>query len=169
MPVMKLLYGADKPVVHYSHDPLNRLQTVTDANGATQYTYDAVGNRKTMVYPNGTIATYEYNTLNRLTYLENHGTNGVISSYRYTLSPSGNRTKIVENNGDVSEYNYDKLYRLKKEARTGEHAYWIEYLYDAFGNRLEMNQNGAVTNYTYDTNDRLLTETSPSEIGRAHV
>ena len=36
----------------------------------------------------------------------------------------------------------------------------ITYTYDAVGNRTQMNRNGVMTTYTYDANDRLLTETS---------
>jgi len=99
-----------------------------------------------------------------LTYLENSGPEGQISSYDYTLGPAGNRKKIVEHNGDVCEYEYDKLYRLTRESRTGDNAYWIEYTYDAFGNRLEMNAGGVTTTYTYDKNDRLQSESGPNGI-----
>jgi len=162
-------------VVHYTHDPLNRLETVTDEHGTTRYTYDKVGNRNTMTYPNETVATYEYDSLNRLTYLENSGPDGLISSYQYTLGPAGNRVKIVEkyrepddDQGnpspvieDLCEYEYDRLYRLTREARTSpkpDRTYWIEYQYDPFGNRMEMNTGGLKTYYIYDSNDRLLTE-----------
>ena len=99
-----------------------------------------------------------------MTYLENSGPEGQISSYDYTLGPAGNRKKIVEHNGDVCEYEYDKLYRLTRESRTGDNAYWIEYTYDAFGNRTEMNTGGMTTTYTYDHNDRLLSESGPAGI-----
>ncbi len=151
-------------VVTYAHDALGRLATVTDDHGITEYTYDAAGNRKSMAYPNGTLATYEFDELNRLTYLENSGPEGVISSYSYTLGPSGNRVSIKENNGDVNDYEYDDLYRLTRESRTGNNAYWIEYDYDAFGNRLDMNVGGVLTTYAYDDNDRLLTESETSGI-----
>jgi len=150
--------------VNYTHDELNRLKTVIDENGTTEYTYDAVGNRKTMAHPNNTVAAYQYDSLNRLTYLENSGPNGVISSYQYTLGPAGNRRKIVENNGDVCEYEYDNLYRLTRESRTGENAYWIEYTYDAFGNRLTMDTGLVETAYSYDANDRLQEEVTGTEI-----
>ena len=49
----------------------NRLATVTDAQGSlTRYTYDAVGNRQATAHANGTVASYQYDTLNRLTQLQ---------------------------------------------------------------------------------------------------
>ncbi len=167
----------------YAHDALGRLATVTDDNGITEYAYDAIGNRKSMAYPNGTLATYEFDELNRLTYLENSGPGGLISSYEYTLGPAGNRTGIIERyrepkeaEGDTAErpviedecaYEYDELYRLTREARTSpepDRTYWIEYDYDAFGNRRQMNAGGLVTAYAYDANDRLLTESAASGV-----
>ena len=59
--------------------------------------------------PNGTSETRQYDSLNRLVYLENDGPSGVISSYRYTLDADGNRTKVVENTGRTVLYAYDAL------------------------------------------------------------
>ncbi len=149
----------------YAFDELNRLETVTDPDsGVSTYTYDAVGNRASVTYPNGTIAEYTYNSLNRLTYLENRKSTGeIISSYAYTLGPAGNRISVVEDTGRTVDYTYDALYRLTEEDITdavlGNQT--ISYTYDAFGNRLTKIDATGVTSYTYDANDRLLTETTP--------
>jgi RHS repeat-associated protein len=152
-------------VTNYTFDALNRLSTVTDPDGnITSYTYDNVGNRATLTYPNGTMTEYQYNTLNRLTYLENRKTSGeVISSYTYTLGPNGNRTRVTENIGRVVDYTYDALNRLTQEQITdsvlGNQT--IAYTYDAFGNRLTKTDSTGTTTYTYNANDQLLTETAP--------
>ena len=61
---------------------------------------------------------------------------------------------MKEANGDITTYEYDKLYRLTKivypDGRT------VTYTYDPVGNRLSMNDNGNVINYTYDAANRLL-------------
>ncbi|MCD4811316.1 putative Ig domain-containing protein [bacterium] len=150
----------------YTYDTLNRLETVTDPEGGvTGYTYDSAGNRASVTYPNGTVAEYIYDALNRLTYLENRKSTGeVISSYTYTLGPAGNRTRVEENSGRVVNYTYDNLYRLTEEQITdpvlGNET--ISYMHDGFGNRLAKTDSTGITNYTYNANDQLVTETAPA-------
>jgi RHS repeat-associated protein len=147
---------------NYTYDALNRLSTVTDPDGGvTTYTYDAVGNRVSVTYPNGTVAEYTYDALNRLTNLVNRKSGGeIISSYAYTLGSAGNRIQVVENTGRTVDYTYDATYKLTQESINDPVSGLrvISYTYDPVGNRLTKTDNGVVTNYTYDANDRLLTE-----------
>ena len=137
--------------------------TVTDPDSnITTYSYDAVGNRASIVYPNGSVTSYQYDTLNRLTYLGNRkSASEIISSYTYTLGPAGNRLQVVEDTGRVVDYTYDATYRLTDEAITdavnGNET--ITYTYDPFGNRLTKTDLSGTVTYTYDMNDRLTTET----------
>jgi len=126
-----------------------------------------VGNLIGTAYPNGNTTTYTYNTLNRLTQMTNSGPNGLISSYTYTLGAAGNRLQVVEagpaTTGRTVSYTYDAVYRLTQETidEPGTaNDQTITYSYDAVGNRTQMNRAGVVTTYTYDNNDRLLTEAS---------
>jgi RHS repeat-associated protein len=151
----------------YTYDALNRLAGVVDTTGTTTYSYDAVGNLTSTIYPNGLTTAYTYNTLNRLTQVSNTGPGGLISSYTYSLGAAGNRLQVTEagsgTTGRSVIYSYDLLYRLTQEQidepGTGNDQ-TIAYVYDAVGNRTQMNRNGVVTTYTYDANDRLFTEAS---------
>jgi len=147
----------------YTYDALNRLKRVTDPdNGVTTYTYDRVGNRKSVTYPNGTVAEYMYDRLNRLIKLENRNASGdLISGYIYTLGPAGNRQRVEEvHSGRVVNYTYDDLYRLTEENITdpvlGNEI--ISYTYDSFGNRLKKTDSSGTVSYSYDDNDRLVSE-----------
>ena len=147
----------------YTFDKLNRLATVTDPDGGlTSYTYDLVGNRQSVTLPGGTITSYVYNALNRLTYMENRAANSsLLSSYTYTLELAGNRTHVVENTGRTVDYTYDVLYRLVQEEifDTDLTTSIIGYAYDQVGNRLAKVVDGIeVATYSYDANDRMLTD-----------
>ena len=146
----------------YTYDALNRLSTVTDPDGGvTIYEYDSVGNRKRLTYPNGIKTEYEYDKLNQLTKLVNLKADGeIMSCYEFTLGPAGNRIKIKENTGRIVDYEYDKTYKLLKETTTyqGQIVEEISYTYDKVGNRLSMTSNGTTIQYTYDKNNRLLSE-----------
>jgi RHS repeat-associated protein len=148
--------------ITYTFDALNRTATVTDPSlGVTRYTYDAVGDLVRTELPNGTTETRQYDSLNRLTFLENRGPSGVISSYRYTLAATGRRDAVVEDTGRKVDYKYDLLDRLIDEVITDSTAgnRTIHYAYDPFGNRLSRTDSAeGQTTYTYDANDRLLTE-----------
>ena len=112
---------------------------MTDPSGGiTSYHYDAASNLTETDFPNGTKEIRQYDTLNRLVYLENDGPAGVISSYRYTLSPTGLRDAVVEDTGRRVDYGYDALDRLTSETITDASAgnRTITYTYDPVGNRL---------------------------------
>ena len=165
----------------YSYDKLNRIVRVVDHNGkATLYEYDANGNRSAVRYANGIVASYTYDSLNRLIkekIADKNGNN--IAVYEYTLDKNGNRIKAVEN-GKETSYSYDKLNRLVKETTTRA---VTSYTYDRVGNRLtktvdnlkteyiynSRNQltkevtNGVATVYTYDKNGSLLKQTNGTD------
>jgi RHS repeat-associated protein len=144
----------------YTFDEQNRLKAVTDSsNGVTTYTYDLAGNLIKTTLPNGTIETREYDLLNRLLYLQNSNSSGVINSFRYTLDKVGNRLAVVEQDGRKVNYEYDDIYRLLEEEVIDGTTRTISYTYDAVSNRLTRNDSGeGNTTYEYDQNDRLLKE-----------
>ena len=159
----RTLVSSPSGSVSYTYDELNRLETVVDPlTGTTRYSYDTVGNLKTVSYPNGTRAEYSYDLLNRLTFLENRGSDGsLFGSYTYTLDAAGNRTKVEEEpSGRVVDYVYDATNRLLSEtiSEPGQDDRVISYTYDKVGNRLTKTENGFTTTYQYDANNRLIKE-----------
>jgi RHS repeat-associated protein len=153
---------------NYTFDELNRTKTVTDPQGGlTRYTYDAGSRLVRTDLPNGTFETRQYDVVNRLLFLENRNPTSVISSYRYTLDATGNRTAVVEDTGRRVDYFYDDLYHLTRESIQDSTAgnRNITYTYDPVGNRLLRTDSvEGNTSYTYDNNDRLLTETLASKV-----
>ena len=89
-------------------------------------TYDAKGQRQTLVLGNGTETTYTYDPLTfRLKSMITKNDNHTFQNLSYTYDPVGNITKIIDssqdsiyfNNQEVkpeNNYSYDALYRLIK-------------------------------------------------------
>jgi YD repeat-containing protein len=67
---------------------------------------------------------------------------------------------VIEHTGRIVDYSYDNTYKLLEERIndpfSGNRV--IGYTYDAVGNRQTKTDNGQLTQYAYDANDRLLTE-----------
>ncbi|TYQ27480.1 putative Ig domain-containing protein [Pseudanabaena sp. UWO310] len=153
----------------YTYDVLGRLDTVTDATGdVTTYTYDKVGNLIETKLSNGVVETRQYDNMDRLSVFTNTTATGtVLSNYSYTFDPVGNIKTVDEFGGRKETYTYDDLYRLTQEAiidpLTGNRT--TDYTFDSVGNRLgRFDSLTGMTTYSYDTGDRLITETSASDI-----
>ena len=125
----------------FTHDPANRLTSATHpaASGlaAESFAYDAVGNRTSWIgSPLGSVSydagmqltsdgtyDYTYDANGNLTERRNRGTGGVT---RYTWSDAGRLTSVTAPSGATSTYRYD-----------------------AFGRRLETNDNGTIRRFVY--------------------
>ncbi len=156
--------GEQTTITDYRYDDLNRLETVIDSSGTTTYTYDDVGNQKTVTYPNGLMTEYIYNDVNQLKNLSTKNANGeVLSSYSYELENTGRREAITEQDGRYTDYSYDNLYRLtdeviKSSIDSADVNYTANYQYDWVGNRTYETVDGVNTAYAYDDNDRLTSQ-----------
>ncbi|MCP4379434.1 MAG: sugar-binding protein, partial [bacterium] len=114
-----------------------------------------------MIYPNGTLTEYGYDEFNRVVRVENRSLGGtVLSSFTYSLGSKGERLGVRESSGRSVDYSYDARGQLTEERITAPDGsvQTLAYTYDPAGNRLTKNDNGTIISYTYDDNDRLLTE-----------
>lgn len=144
----------------YGYDLANHLTSVTDPQGGmTTHAYDPNGNLSEIIYPNSIETHYFYDARNRLVGLEHGGSGGapILGRFDYTLDLTGKRIRLSENSGRVVDYAYDALYRLIQEVDNVDGSVrTTDYTYDSVGNRLTQNQDGVITSYTYDANDRLI-------------
>ncbi len=171
--------------VRYDFDSRGMLKTVEVIKRAgqtlpvpevTTYAYTPAGTRASATLPNGVRSLYEYDQLSRLIRLSHLSTNGtLLASYAYRLALDGLRTGVTEvvrtsagvfRTNQIS-YTFDSLKRLVRESATNSvenSGYDIRYVYDLVGNRLERKvfTGGRTlrTWYTYDANDRLLSESN---------
>jgi RHS repeat-associated protein len=155
----------------------------------TTYAYDLIGRLSQISYANGVVGVYAYDMLDRLDTLTQYlpdstpatlADNVIAAKYDYAVGADGTRTglseMILRDTGGyaVSNYSwtYDNLNRLMSEVisstETGV-SHTEHYAYDLAGNRIYKGQTpwastggfgSNATQYTYDANDRLLSETS---------
>lgn len=179
----------------YLYDAANRLNSVTIRNGAAVvlqsfgYTYDNVGNRKTMTDAAG-LHTYGYDPLYQLTTVDYPASFGA-PDITYNYDAVGNRlstlagstTAYVPNalnqytavggvaqtytpNGNLQSdgtntYTYDSENRLiQAVAPTGTHTYG----YDPFGRRIRKTVSGVITRFYYDGDQGILDTNSAGTI-----
>jgi len=139
----------------YAYNQASRLLQITNRRSddavlsSYAYQYDHVGNRTRMTEPGGSITTYGYDRLYRLTgvsYPE-----GDTQSYSY--DSVGNRLTL-STPGGLTAYTYDAADRLLSAGTT-------TYTWDANGNLTARTNAGAKTTYKYDFENQLSAVTYP--------
>ncbi len=165
----------------YEYDIQNNLVKVTDAQGnISQIWYDSVGRKLKMDDPDMGVWTYEYDLIGNLTRqtdakgqilefqydvlnrLVNKSVNSqIIASYQYDDATKenclGRLSKVTDQSGST-EFFYDKFGREIKSVKTvGSIPYTVERSYDILDRLLTLKYpDGAVINYSYDSNSGLL-------------
>ena len=154
----------------YSYEAAGRItsvtQTLAGAPGgkiSTQYTYDVVGNLRTVTDPNGNVTTYVYDDFGQL--LQQQSPVSGVTTYAY--DSGGNLTSTADANGATTTRTYDALGRVLTSASTrGTATESVSWSYDstasgAFGiGRLASmtDPDGSVTAYAYERRGLLRQE-----------
>jgi RHS repeat-associated protein len=171
-------HNGDKILMGY--DQFGRITSVTNENlKATKYTYDNLSQLIEIEQANQAKTKYTYDNLMRLTEIKDANQN--VTKFEYdeffrptaTILPMGQRNKTVYDkfgqilsetdfNGDTINYTYDTLGRLDKKTFTDLIISPVSYTYDPVTSQLRTVTDGrGVTQYAYDTRDRLKTTTTP--------
>lgn len=149
--ISQVTYPGTMGYVTYGYNDKNHQITSVQQSwgsvGATSYEYWNDGSLKKTTLPNGVLASYMYDTADRLTSVANTQS-GPMSTFTYTLDEVGNRTQVSGTN-PTQTYQYDALYRLTQAAYSGGPT--DNYIYDANGNRTYKNS----TSYANDAADQL--------------
>lgn len=156
------------------YDSRNRLKVVIepDPDGSiggpkvspiTSYSYDAVGNLKTITDPAGNVTTWFYDDLDRVVQEKNH----LNASRFFAYDKVGNVTQKTDRNSRVINYTYDDLYRKTLEQSAGFSS--TVYSYD-LASRLTLGTNSAAS-YLYDFDDlgRVKSTTATANVGSTVV
>ncbi len=144
----------------YAYDALNRLTTVHDILGATDYGYDPAGNLAAVTDAQQQTTLYGYDALGRLTSTLPPG----LPATTYAYDPVGNLTLLTAADGSRTTATYDALDRptaIQYPATSAAPGYSVGYTYDALGRRASMSDPTGVTAYHYDALSRPITITAP--------
>jgi len=176
------LAPAAQKKIEMQYDALGRLKKTIDAISNTiEFEYDANGNQRFLIDGNGNSTEFVYDGLNRKTSTIYPAVGAAPATHEeaeYDLV--GNRIKRTDCNqtatvgdGDYTEYEYDLLNRLvlvtylDGDVTTTDRT--RDYVYDNLGNLLSVDESGTTdgdVSYTYDTLNRVETETS---VGVTHT
>jgi RHS repeat-associated protein len=159
---------ANDVTTYYEYNALNRLTAVVenylpneeptnDINVRTEYTYDSVGNRRTIIDAREHITEFGYDALGRQT-SEN---DPLVPATIYGYDDAGNRATIFDSNGYTTTFSYDGLSRLVSIDYPAPDAD-VEFTYDISGNRDTMSDGLGTTVWGYDDLSRPLTITQPT-------
>ena len=168
----KTILNPDGKTASYKYDLSGNAVCITDKNGnntlyfydsrglvlekkvketgdSIKYTYDEVGNRKSMEDESG-VSVYTYDGNNRLLEIKKDGA----SHIGYAYDEVGNVAKVTDKKGNIVSYTYDKSNRMETVTANGE---TTTYTYDENGNRDKIEYEGGVSEeYTYDRDNHLI-------------
>jgi len=143
----------------YTLDPVGNRLSMTDGDGTTNYTYDALDRLLTVSYPTGTPSTvsYTYDPMgNRLSMTEDGSTTTYVydEADRLLSKTKGTETTLytLDNDGNLLTKG-DQTFTWNKD---GKLATWTDgtnsssYTYNGAGVRVTQTVNGTPTNYLQD-------------------
>lgn len=99
--------------VDFAYDTAKRLQSETSFGRTLGFLYDAAGNRTRLTYPDSNYIQYDYDALDRMTYVrENGATSGIGVLAQNSYDALSRRATLTRSNGSVTGYGYDIASRL---------------------------------------------------------
>ena len=161
---MRTLLYPDGEQVTYTYRWGGDLFSVHGTKGADScryidsIAYNALGQRAYIHYGNGTMASYTYDALHRLIYLESSDSLGnTMQQIKYAFDPSSNITHIANNAPNIgplggryeNHYYYDPLHRLTRAGGADQYGFEQAFELSPAGRPLSMSTNGKVKHYAY--------------------
>lgn len=149
----------------YAYDSLNRITRLTETldNGfsdAATFAHDANSNRTSMSSTLGSL-TYGYDVLDRLTSLVSGA-----GSFAFTYDADSRLTSVIYPNGIKETLAYDAASQVTQiiHQKTNDQTAvaFVNYAYDASGNRTTLSESAGTHSFGYDSLDRLTSASHPA-------
>ena len=147
----------------YAYDANGNLTSMTDAAGTVTYTYDALNRVTSVKDRRGNTQFFTYDATDRIVQVKDRNGNAT----RYVYDGNGNIVKTIDALGTESVFTYNKNDQListdlhRVDALNGVDSHEIT-LYEYDGRNLvtkEINALGNSTDYVYDGNGNLVSKT----------
>jgi RHS repeat-associated protein len=177
---------ADGKTISYTYDDNGNQLTMTDATGTTTRTYDELNRAETKTVPSIGKSTYVYDITTAVEegFVKETSTDPKINTVAkvydkagrlahvisadgtttYEYYDNGNRASVIYQNGVREDYTYFKdnlLETLVNKKADGSIIDNYSYAYDAAHNQISKTDAKGITNYTYDSLNRLQSAKEP--------
>ena len=156
------LTDPDNGIRTYTWDLNGRLSVFQDSQSLlSTFTYDNADRKILVLNSDGLSNRYGYDAANQvLTMQSDNSGSTLFTKFTFAYDGNGNRTVVQDLNTAWTTYSYDAKNRLTQDNTTGANAHVYTYSYDGNDNRLTSSETGALTFWTYDVANRMVTAIS---------
>ena len=141
--------------IRYEYNDLKQLAgMILPGRQRINFTYDLKERLESIQYPNGIVGSWEYDAAGQVTAIRYQDQNKkTVAGWAYRYDAAGNLVGQKDHLGQITHLSYDPAGQVIEER---ESANTIRYRYLPGGSRAQLEVNGVVTKYQYDTADRLI-------------
>ena len=174
----------ENDAVSYEYDSKGRMRRGTNKVGTVEIEYDSSGRPRRIIYPNGHVLIYGYNSKDQRTYIADNMGYNVTYFYdehnrvseihdaanlelivRYQYLATGEVSAKILGNGANTSYSYDgpnrQLSAVRNFLPNGEESGCFIYSYDKRGRLREMTTEHGKWTYKYDPSSQLVKWVNP--------
>ncbi|HUP69040.1 MAG TPA: hypothetical protein VM142_04405 [Acidimicrobiales bacterium] len=155
----------DATAFSYAYDDDAHLGRVSSGGvDIATYAHDPSGRLTTTTRPNAVVTTASWDTAGRLFDIVHSTATATVARASYVLDATNNPTRITDGTGAVATHEYDASDRLVHTCYAGTCAGatdYVDYRYDAVGNRITQTTSDGVTAFSYGPAGQLVGEVGP--------